>query len=219
MKKISLLLALSFCFLATAFAADAPKDNLASGLKFKDAYTIVSEKNLYTGVLPLNEGGTINAVIAIPAGTTPKWEVDERTGGLSIELRDGKPRVINYLGYPGNFGIVPRTVGNDKEVLAVLVLGDSVQRGAVVKAKIIGSIKLINTKNVETDKLIAVQEGSPLYQVNSLTELDKKFPGVTTIIETWFTNYNGIGKMKSNGFDDVGRAQEILANGILNFKR
>lgn len=212
-----LVLVMVVMSVSAAFAAGAQADNLAPGLKYKDAYNIISEKNLYTGYDVFNTNGTVNAVIAIPAGTTPKWEVDEKTGGLNIELRNGKPRVINYLSYPGNFGIVPRTVGDDSEVLALLVIGDTVPRGSVVKAKVIGAIKLINSRNVATDKLIAVQEDSPLYQVNNLAELDKKFPGVTTIIETWFINYNGIGKMKSNGVVDVDEANEILARAVLAF--
>ena len=218
MKKLLLsTLAMLILSSSVAFAADSQNVNLAPGLKYKDAYNIVGEKNLYTGYEAYNQDGTVNAVIAIPAGTTPKWEIDDKTGGLNIELRNGKPRVINYLGYPGNFGIVPKTVGADGEVLAVLVIGDTVPRGSVVKTKIIGAIKLINTRNVATDKLIAVQEGSPLYAVNSIAEMNQKYPGVSNIIETWFTNYNGIGKMKSNGIVDVEEANTLLTHALNEF--
>jgi inorganic pyrophosphatase len=216
MKKAILLFLLMFTLLVgTALAA--PQD-LAPGLIYKDAYTIAGPNNFYTGYTPLNTDGTVNCVVAIPAGTNAKWEVDEKTGTLKWDMRNNKPRVINYLGYLGNFGILPRTIGSDGEVLAVLVLGETAPRGSVVTAKVIGSIQLVNTKGVLTDKILAIQKDSPLYNsVNNLQDLDQKFPGIVKILETWWTNYNGIGKMKVAGFDDVNIANTIVTQAMDGF--
>ena len=219
LKRILLVtLLLSAIFGNIAFAAESLTDKLAPGLKFKDAYTVVGDKNLYTGYSPLNQDGTINTLTTIPTGTNAKWEINMDKGCLVWDMKDNKPRVIQYMGYPGNFGIIPRTMAADKDVLAVLVLGEPLARGTVAKAKVIGAIKLVNTRNAETDKIIAVYESSPLYKINSLTELDQQYPGVTTIIETWFVNYNGKGKMKSLGFIDADRANDIVSQAVLEFK-
>jgi len=109
-RKIFLTLALLTLFANVLFAVDVAgqMEILAPGLQFKDSYTIRSDKNFFTDYDPLNLDGTLNAVIEIPAGTNAKWEVDSKTGILSWEIKDGKPRMVKYLGYPGNYGMVPR---------------------------------------------------------------------------------------------------------------
>ena len=46
-----------------------------------------------------------------------------------------KPREVKYLGYPGNYGMIPRTLlpkelGGDGDPLDVIVLGPAVERGS-----------------------------------------------------------------------------------------
>ena len=48
-------------------------------------------------------------MVEIPAGSNDKWEVDKTSGALYWEQEDGKPRVVQYLAYPGNYGMIPRT--------------------------------------------------------------------------------------------------------------
>ena len=58
--------------------------------------------NLLTDIIPMLEDGAINAVIEIPTGTMDKWELNKSTGKVEWEMVDNKPRVVNYIGYPGN---------------------------------------------------------------------------------------------------------------------
>lgn len=58
--------------------------------------------NVYTDFTARNVDGTINAVIEIPQGDARKFETDVTTGRLYWELKNGKPRTVAYLGYPGN---------------------------------------------------------------------------------------------------------------------
>ena len=210
MKKLVLVTILISLISLNSVFAQASSDNLAPGLQFKDNYTIVGDKNLYTDFEPLNPDNTVNAIIEIPTGTNAKWEVG-KDGIMTWELRDGKPRIVQYLGYVGNYGMIPRTIGGDNDSLDILVLGQPELRGAWVNAKVIGALKLVD-KNEQDDKLIAVIPGSDMGKVNTIAELDEKFPGVTNIIETWFTNYKGKGKMKSEGFVEAEQAREILLN-------
>ena len=51
------------------------------------------------------------------------------------------------------------------------------------------------------DKLLAVAESSVFENINTVSELKEQFPGTLEILETWFTNYKGIGEdMKIIGF-------------------
>ena len=66
-------------------------------------YVLATPANLLTGYPAVNPDGTINAVVEIPAGTTAKWQVSKRDGTLEWEFLNGKPRIVEYLPYPGNY--------------------------------------------------------------------------------------------------------------------
>jgi inorganic pyrophosphatase len=188
---------------------------LPAGLTFADSLTITGRN--FNEIAPLNTDGTVNAIIEIPAGTNEKWEVDPKSGVLSWEVQGGKPRIVAYLGYPGNYGTVSRTVSGDKDPLDILVIGGPLLRGAVVPVNVIGALRLLD-KGEQDDKLIAVLPDSHFDGVKTLAELDAKFPGVTAIIETWFLNYKGAGKMTSRGFIDAPQARQLLDAAIAAFK-
>jgi inorganic pyrophosphatase len=81
-------------------------------------------------------------VIEIPSGTNEKFEVDKTTRQLKLEiLNDGKQRLVNYLPYPFNYGMVPRTLlpkhlGGDGNPLGVIVLGKPIERGTVDRVQV-----------------------------------------------------------------------------------
>jgi len=213
------------CLLGVFLLAGAPlavKGEVASGLKKVDAYTLTGSKNFLTDFPYLNPDGSINVVVEIPTGTTEKWEVEKKDGSLRWEFKNGKPRIVDYLGYPGNYGMVPQTVlakelGGDGDPLDVVLIGPALPRGSVVKAKVIGVFKMIDGKELD-DKLIAVSEGTPFFQLNSVSELNKKYNGITQIIETWFLNYKGPGVVESKGFGDKEEAMAVLKAAAASFK-
>lgn len=182
------------------------------------------EKNLLEDFTPLLDNGNINVVIEIPAGTNEKFEVDKATGQLKLEiLKDGKPRLVNYLPYPFNYGMVPRTLlpkhlGGDGDPLDVIVLGKPIERGTVIECKLIGVLKLLD-RGEQDDKLIAVNTDSRFSKVNNLKELEAAFPGVLEISKIWFSNYKGEGKMEFIGFDDKPVSDRILLTSISEYKK
>ena len=196
---------------------------IAPKLKYITPYTLSSPNNLLKHSLSRDLSGNIQAVIEVPAGRTEKWEVDKKDGNLKWDFKKGKPRVLKYIGYPGNYGMVPRTLllkdsGGDGDPLDILLLGPPLKRGEVVSAKLIGVLKLSDDSE-QDDKLIAVQFNSPLKKSDSIEELDERFPGITQILELWFTNYKGNGKMKSNGFGDREEAERILNEASDHFEK
>ena len=169
--------------------------------------------DLRAGHPAVNDDGTVNVVVEIPAGTDAKWEVGE-DGALRWEFKDGAPRVVRYLPYPGNYGMVPRTLlseeqGGDGDPLDVLVLGPARERGSVVRASLVGVLTLLDD-GAQDDKLLAVEAGTSLGHVRDLDQLEREFPGVTRIVETWFANYKGAGEIEVTGLGDGGRARAIL---------
>ena len=212
--SISLLLLLINC---DSKPEDKKSDSLEIGPeKQKDTF------NLLTDIKPLCTDGDINALIEIPAGTLDKWELDKTTGKIRWEMIEGIPRVVNYIGYPGNYGMVPQTLlskekGGDGDPLDVLVLGPTVERGRVLKSKIIGVLYL-QDGGEQDYKLIAASSDSPMYNVNSLDELRNNYNGVLEIVQLWFMNYKGPGKVESKGFGDEKVATDILTKAIHQYE-
>ena len=156
----------------------------------------------------------MNVVVEIPTGTTAKWEVRKEDGFLAWEQKSGKPRVVQYLGYPGNYGMVPRTLSGDGDPLDVIVLGPPVQRGAVVPAKLLGVLKFVD-RGEEDDKLLAVLADDPLSRAKDIKDLEKgEFVNVATIVSLWFESYKGAGVMMSKGMGDSVEARARLEAAI-----
>ena len=193
---------------------------LAEGLAFADNLTLQSPKSFLHDYPARIDGGFVNAVVEIPAGACEKWEV-KLDGVMRWDMKDGKPRHVKYLGYPCNYGIVPRSLlgeelGGDGDPLDMLVLGPSIPRGSVLPVQVIGLIHLIDDGDKD-DKLIAVQKDSPLAKATDMTQLEESFPGITTILKAWFENYKGPGALQCTGFGDKAEAEKLLAMAIESF--
>jgi inorganic pyrophosphatase len=141
------------------------------------------------------EGGVVNAVIEIPAGTRQKWEVDTNTGRLCWEFKDNQPRVVGYaLPYPINYGMVPGTVEaedreGDGDPIDIVILGEAMERCSVVPVGLIGVMRIRDHGEID-DKLLAVCPADPqLGSITSLAGMEASHPGVLRILETWFTHY------------------------------
>ena len=192
-------------------------------LILKDQYTLIGEKNLYSDYQPTDSEGHIYVVVEIPTGTNEKWEIDKTTGHLEWEFKNSQPRIVKYLSYPGNYGMIPRTLlpkehGGDGDPLDVIVLGPAVPRGSILKARLIGVMKMLDNGE-QDDKLIAVMLDSPLGNIKSIVELDQHFNGITQILDNWFSNYKGPNNIQSRGFADVDVAQTILETAIADYAK
>ncbi|WP_439530830.1 inorganic diphosphatase [Pannonibacter sp.] len=196
----------------------------AATMTKKDDFTIVGSEDLM-GLKALNDDGTIKAIIEIPSGTSAKWEVSkEDPKAVYWELKNEKPRVINYLGYPANYGSIPGTalpkeLGGDGDPLDVIVLGQAVPRGTVADVRVIGVLKMLDGGE-QDDKLIAVlAKGSPFSHVESMEQLNAEFAGVSQIIDLWFASYKGPdGGMEGKGFEDAETARAVLEAAAKNFE-
>lgn len=200
------------CRLWVPRTVDGPRH--APGLFAVDERTISGDAHFCDGYAAINHDSTVNVVVEIPTGTTQKWEVDKETGMLQWELQDGTLRVVRYLGYPGNYGMVPRTLldakhGGDGDPLDVVVLGEAVPRGTVLKVRVIGLVQMVDNGE-QDDKIIAVVPGAAFGELQSAEELDSAYAGVSTILATWFANYKGAGRIRVRGFVGRDSARAVL---------
>ena len=156
----------------------------------------------------------VDIIVEIPAGTNAKWEMNHKTKRLEWEIQNETKRIVKYLGYPANYGMIPNTLlrkedGGDGDPLDVILLGPAVERGSQVQAKLIGMLRLTDSGE-QDDKLIAVSGDGPFSEIERISELDHTFPGVTDILRIWFTSYKGPDVMSSTGFETREEAIEIL---------
>jgi len=184
---------------------------------------IVKNVDLLNQINPLTHDGKINIVVEIPAGTTAKWQLDKSSGNIKWEVVNNKYRIVNYLAYPVNYGFVPGTIlskenGGDGDPLDAMILGSALERGEIVACDIIGVLRMLDNEEYD-DKLIAITENSPFFGIQSIAELDEKFPGVSQIISTWFENYKGMGVVKVIGYEERKEAINIIEKAISEFSK
>ena len=174
----------------------------AKDLNYKSdgPYRIIANQHLINDV-EYKQGKRYQILVEIPAGTRQKWEVNDKTGHIEWEFRDGKPREVKFLGYPGNYGFIPQTLSGDNDPLDIIVLSQAVARGSVQKVKVIGMLKLSDGGDSD-NKVIAITDNGAFDKIDSLSEMLVKKPTVIPIIKQWFEGYKKAGKMVFLGYED-----------------
>ncbi|MCA8975528.1 MAG: inorganic diphosphatase [Planctomycetes bacterium] len=214
----ALAAALSFPVLAVAQDSpqvQAPRSTVpvVEGAKYRDNMTLVGLADFLRGHPSRAADGHVHAIVEIPTGTNEKWEV-KLDGTMRWDVKNGAVRVVHYLGYPGNYGIVPRAIlgkeiGGDGDPLDIVVLGPAARRGELLKVRPVGVIRLIDAGEKD-DKVLAVAADGPLGDVEDLADIEKRFVGITTILQTWFENYKGPGLLQCKGFGDRKEAERLV---------
>tara|TARA_B100001063_G_C16603796_1_gene472160 strand:- start:114 stop:752 length:639 start_codon:yes stop_codon:yes gene_type:complete len=190
-------------------------------LSFGNNYVLSLENNLLKNVSLLNPDKTFNAIIEIPSGSTEKWEINPEGNVLQREFKDGKPRNINYIGYPGNYGFFPQTLLDIKDVgdsdaIDVLIIGKRLNKGSVIRVKILGMLSM-KDDGLTDNKVIAVLENSKFSkEIKDLNEFEESYPGILQIIETWFKNYKGY-KLEVTGFIEKNLTIQFILNSHKNY--
>lgn len=161
-----------------------------------------------SGAAFASESAIVPVYIEIPAGSIDKWEFNKTIGELELD------RQIRFIGYPGNYGFIPHTLSNkdtggDGDPLDVLILGAPLLNNTTYTARIIGVLHLLD-RGEKDDKFIAVLPDGVFSDIHSLSQLNASYPGITDIIETWFTHYKGDGVCQALGYDDVTNALKTL---------
>lgn len=171
--------------------------------------------------LPRDSAGNVTVVVEIPAGTNDKWEVNKTTGRLEWEQQDGRPRVVAFLPYPGNYGFIPRSLlareaGGDGDPLDVILLGPALPRGTVTSARLVGVLRMSDGGEAD-DKLIAVSPDGPFGRVQSLDDMRALYPGALELVADWFRAYKGPGIVDVREYADRAVALRILDSALVAF--
>lgn len=142
------------------------------------------------------------AVIEISKGSNKKYELDKETGMLLLD------RILfTATHYPMNYGFIPRTYGDDKDPLDVLVLcSEAIEPMTLVRCYPIGVMKM-KDGGLGDEKIIAIPYGDPTYTCyTDIKELPKH---IFDEVQHFFSIYKGL-EGKDTEVLGVGGAMEAV---------
>ena len=152
------------------------------------------------------------AVIEIEQGSKKKYELDKETGLLILD------RILyTSTHYPANYGLIPRTYGDDRDPLDVLVVcSEPIEPMTMVRCYPIGVITMIdNGRNDE--KIIAIPFEDPTY--NHYTDISQLPDHISDEMNHFFSVYKQL-ECKETIVNEVGgrdKAVEIVGQAIDNY--
>ena len=160
----------------------------------------------------------VNLVIEIQkGGGRNKYEFDKETGRLSLDRVNGTTAT-----YPADYGYVPGTLCDDGDPLdALLIIDEPVVHGAVVPARPIGVLYMIDDGEGD-EKLICVPDKDiSKDHIKSLADLGEDFKKPVehfyTHYKDWKNNWQGV-KIEFKGWGDATAAKKVITDSIEHAK-
>ncbi len=100
----------------------------------------------------------VTAVVEIPRGSKNKYELDKASGLFRLD------RVLySAVHYPGDYGLIPRTLHEDNDPLDILVLvNEPTFPGCQIDCRPLGVLKMLD-RGEPDDKILAVPCNDPFY--------------------------------------------------------
>lgn len=153
------------------------------------------------------------SVIEISKGSNKKYELDKETGMLILD------RILfTATHYPMNYGFIPRTYGDDKDPLDVLVLcSEPIQPLTLVRTYPIGVMKMLDG-GLGDEKIIAIPYGDPTY--TGYTDIKELPEHIFDELQHFFSIYKNLeGKTTEvNDIDGPMEAVAIIEKCMKNYK-
>jgi len=127
----------------------------------------------------------INAVIEIPLEGINKYEYDKKLHVFRLDRNLYSP-----VHYPGDYGFIPSTLGDDGDPLDVLVLVDAPSfPGCVMEVRPIGLLEM-RDQGLGDEKVLAVGKGNPRYK--DVWNFSEIYPHVLKEITHFFAIYKDL---------------------------
>jgi inorganic pyrophosphatase len=147
----------------------------------------------------------VNAVIEIPLEGISKYEYDKELHVFRLDRN-----LFSPVHYPGDYGFIPSTLGDDGDPLDVLVLVDTPSfPGCVQEVRPIGVLEMIDQGQGD-EKILCVGEGNPRY--NDVNEYSDIYPHILKEITHFFSIYKDLeGKnVEVKGWKGAVAAREVI---------
>ena len=162
----------------------------------------------------LNVPESLTAVIEIPANGRNKYELDKELGVFRLD------RVLySAVHYPGDYGFLPRTLGDDGDPLDVLVLMTvPVFPGCLVECRPVGLFHLVDHGQAD-EKVLAVPLGDPYSDgQNDLSDIPAHY---LREVEHFFRVYKDLEKKhtETRGFEGAAAARAAVLKAMENYRK
>ncbi|MGV9001679.1 MAG: inorganic diphosphatase [Candidatus Saccharimonadaceae bacterium] len=157
------------------------------------------------------DGGVINVVIEIPAGSSHKIEWNRQLAAFQLDRVE--PAIFAK---PTNYGFIPQTLDEDGDELdALIITNEPLATGIFLEATVIGVMRFEDDGEVD-DKIIVVpaDDRSTGNAIQSLEDLPKQ---LIAQIEHHFTHYKDLKKPGSTivkGFGNIDEAKKIIHEAV-----
>lgn len=152
------------------------------------------------------------AVVEISKGSKKKYELDKETGLIILD------RILHTsTHYPANYGFIPRTYGDDKDPLDVLVLcSEEIEPLSLVRCFPIGVMYMIDN-GMSDEKIIAIPYNDPSY--NMYTNISELPQHIFSEMRHFFSVYKELENKETavKEFGGPAEAREIIEYCLQNY--
>ncbi|HVG27272.1 MAG TPA: inorganic diphosphatase [Acidobacteriaceae bacterium] len=156
----------------------------------------------------------VNVVIEIPLEGISKYEYDKELHVFRLDRNLYSP-----VHYPGDYGFIPSTLGDDGDPLDVLVLVDTPSfPGCVLTARPIGVLEMVDQGQGD-EKVLCVGDANPRYR--DVWNYSDVYPHILKEITHFFSIYKDLeGKtVEVRGWRDAAFAREKIVEAQRNFEQ
>lgn len=153
------------------------------------------------------DGGEINVVIEIPAGSHNKIEWDRRLAAFTLDRVE--PAVFPK---PTNYGFIPQTLDVDGDELDVLAItADPLPTGVYLKARVIGVMEFVDDGEVD-DKIVVVpaDDRNSGKDIKTLEDLPKQLIEQITFHFSHYKDLKKPGTTVVKNWGDIARAKALI---------
>jgi inorganic pyrophosphatase len=154
----------------------------------------------------------INVIVEIPKGSQNKYEYDKKNRIMKLD------RVLfSPMHYPGDYGIIPKTLARDNDPLDALVLiSYPTFPGILIEARPVGMLKMIDSGK-EDDKILCVPVNDVRFSnIKDIKDIEKP---ILNEISHFFEAYKKLEgkKVKIAGWYNAKEAKKIILEAIKTF--
>jgi inorganic pyrophosphatase len=141
--------------------------------------------------------------VEIPTGSRNKYEYDPALGGIVLDRR-----LFTAMTYPGDYGYVEGTLGEDGDPLDALVLvSDPTFPGCRIRVRAIGVFHMSDEKGPD-EKILCVPLGDPFFErVRDIYDVNGE---LRDEIEHFFQRYKDLEPSKKTETRGWGNRSEAL---------
>lgn len=169
--------------------------------------------NLWHDIPAGNVPDELNLVVEIPTGSQNKYELDKDYGIVKLD------RVLySPLHYPGDYGFIPQTLGEDNDPLdGIVMMTYPTFPGTLMTVRPLGMLRMVDQGEAD-EKILCVPVDDVRFE--HVTKLSDVAQPILDEIAHFFQVYKQLEKkeVQINGWADLEETKKVIEAGIERYK-